>query len=314
VGETWFPPRERSDQKAADGVILVTGGTGFVGGHVVHELRGRDLPVRCLVRSVRKAAKLAAWGCELAEGDVTDAGSLRRAAAGAETVIHLVAIRQGRAEQFQRVMVQGTRDLLAAASDAGARRFVHMSALGTSDETKDLVPYFRAKWETEGLVRDSSIPAVIFRPSFVFGPDGGILPTFAKLAKLTPVTPIIGSGRQRIQPIWADDVARYFAEAVGRHDVTGRTFELGGPDVVSWNEFWERLKRVRGLRRPSIHVPVGLMRVNALLTERLPGNIPLTRDLLKMLEHGDNVVSNEEAVRTFELPLLSLDDQLRRVA
>jgi hypothetical protein len=101
---------------------------------------------------------------------------------------------------------------------------------------------------------------------------------------------------------------------VGRGDVPGRTFELGGPDVVTWNEFWERLKRLRGLRRPSIHVPVGLMRVNALLTERLPGNIPLTRDLLKMLEHGDNVVSNDEAVGTFELSLLSLDDQLRRAA
>jgi uncharacterized protein YbjT (DUF2867 family) len=295
-------------------VILVTGGTGFVGGHVIHELRGRDLPVRCLVRDLRKAAKLASWGCELAEGDVTDAGSVRRAAAGVETVIHLVAIRQGGREQFQQVMVDGTRHLLAAGGDAGVRRFVHMSALGTSEQTKDLVPYYWAKWETERMVSDSGIPWVIFRPSFVFGPDGGILPTFVKLAKLTPVTPIIGSGRQRIQPIWADDVAGYFAEAVARDDVTGRIFELGGPDVVSWNEFWERLKRVRRLRRPSIHVPVGLMRMNALLTERLPGNIPLTRDLLKMLEHGDNVVSNDAAVRTFEPALVPLDDQLRKAA
>jgi uncharacterized protein YbjT (DUF2867 family) len=211
-------------------------------------------------------------------------------------------------------MVDGTRDLLAAAKEAGVRRFVHMSALGTSEESKDLVPYYRAKWETEQMVGSSGIPYVIFRPSFVFGSDGGILPTFVKLAKLTPVTPIIGSGRQRIQPIWADDVAAYFAEAVERDDVTGRLFELGGPDVVSWNDFWERLKRVRGMRRPSVHVPVGLMKVNALLTERLPGDIPLTRDLLKMLEHGDNVVSNDEAVRTFELPLVPLEDQLRRAA
>jgi uncharacterized protein YbjT (DUF2867 family) len=293
-------------------VILVTGGTGFVGGHVVHELRGRDLPVRCIVRDLRKGAKAAAWGCELAEGDVTDADSLRRAVTGCATVIHLAAIRQGREEEFQRIMIHGTRDLLAAAKEAGVRRFVYMSALGTTEETKDLVPYYRAKWENEQAVQASGIPFVIFRPSFVFGPDGGILPTFAKLAKLTPVTPIIGSGRQRIQPIWADDVAAYFGAGVQRDDVTGRTFELGGPDVVSWNEFWDRLKRVRGLRRRSVHVPVGLMRVNALLTERLPGNIPLTRDLLKMLELGDNVVSDDEAVRTFELPLLPLDDQLRR--
>ena len=294
-------------------MILVTGATGFVGGHVVHELRRRDLPVRCLVRDARKGAKVAAWGCELSEGDVTDPESLRRALAGVDTVVHLVAIRQGREEDFRRIMVDGTRYLVASSKEAGVRRFVHMSALGTSEETKDLVPYYRAKWETEQMVQTSGIPYVIFRPSFVFGPDGGILPTFVKLAKLTPVTPIIGSGRQRIQPIWADDVAAYFAEAVERDDVTGRVFELGGPDAVSWNEFWERMKRVLGMRRPSVHVPVSLMKVNALLTERLPGDIPLTRDLLKMLEHGDNVVSNDEAVRTFGLPLVPLEDQLRQV-
>ena len=295
-------------------MILVTGGTGFVGGHIVHELRGRDLPVRCLVRDPRKATKLTGWGCELAEGDVTDEQSLRRAVAGVDTIVHLVAIRQGRREQFQRIMVDGTRDLLSAARDAGVGRFVHMSALGTSEETRELVPYYWAKWEDEQQVRSSGIPFVIFRPSFVFGPDGGILPTFVKLAKLAPVTPIIGSGRQRIQPIWADDLARIFTEATQKEDVTGRLFELGGPDAVTWNEFWERLKRVLGLRRPSVHVPVGLMRINALVTERLPGDIPLTRDLLKMLEHGDNVVSGDEAVRAFAPTLLPLDDQLRRAA
>jgi uncharacterized protein YbjT (DUF2867 family) len=293
-------------------VILVTGGGGFVGGHVVHELRGRELAVRCLVRDPRRAQRLEAWGCELVQGDMTDPASLRRAVEGAETVVHLVAIRQGRPRDFRRIMVDGTRDLLAAANEAGVGRFVHMSALGASEETKDLVPYYGAKWGTEGLVRESGTPYVIFRPSFVFGRDGGILPTFAKLARLAPVTPIVGSGTQRIQPIWVDDVATYFADAAGREGVTGRLFELGGPDAVTWNEFWERLKRVLGIRRPSVHVPIGLMRANALVTERLPGNIPLTRDLLKMLEHGDNVVSSDEAVRTFELPLVPLEEQLRR--
>ena len=293
-------------------MILVTGGTGFVGGHVAHELRGRDLSVRCLVRDARKAARLSAWGCELVEGDVTNRESLARAATGAETVVQLVAIRQGKAEQFRRVMVEGTRDLLAAATEAGAQRFVHMSALGTGEETKDLVPYFRAKWQTEQLVQESGIPFVIFRPSFVFARDGGILPTFVKLARFAPVTPIIGKGRQRIQPIWIDDVAAYFALAVDRDGVEGRIFELGGPDAVTWNEFWERLKRVRRSRRPSVHVPVPLMRLNALVTERLPGDIPLTNDLLTMLEHGDNVVADTAAVETFRMPLVPLDDQLRR--
>jgi uncharacterized protein YbjT (DUF2867 family) len=270
--------------------------------------------VRCFVRDPRKAAKLGAWGCELVQGDMTDSASLRRAVDGVDTVVHLVAIRQGRPQQFQRIMVDGTRELLRTAREAGVRRFVLMSALGTSEQTKDLVPYYGAKWQMEEDVRAAGIGHVIFRPSFVFAGDGGILPTFAKLARLTPVTPIIGSGRQRIQPIWADDVAAYFAEAVGREDVLDRTFELGGPDVVTWNEFWRQLKAVRGIRRPSLHVPVGVMRLNALVTERLPGDIPLTRDLLTMLEHGDNVTTDDAAVRTFGLPLVPLEDQLRRAA
>ena len=294
-------------------MILVTGGTGFVGPKVVHALRERDLPVRCLVRksSSGAAQSLAAWGSELVEGDVTDAASLMRAVDGCEIVVHMVAIRQGSRERFERVMEQATRDLVAAAKKAGARRFVLMSALGASEQSKDLVPYYHAKWDMEQTVTGSGLEHVIFRPSFIFGRDGGILPTFKRLARLAPVTPIIGSGTQRIQPIWIEDVAAYFVEGVQRPAVAG-IFELGGPDVVSWNEFWERLKRVLGVRRPSIHVPIGLMRANALLTERLPGDIPLTRDLLKMLEHGDNTVSNDEAVHAFGLPLVSLDEQLRR--
>ena len=294
----------------------MTGATGFVGPKVVHALRERDLAVRCLVRkpSGNAAGTLAAWGCELVEGDLTDPGSLMRGVEGAEVVVHLVAIRQGSDDQFRTVMEQATRDLVAVATPVGVRRIVLMSALGTSEESRDLVPYYRAKWEMEQTVAASGLEYVIFRPSFIFGKDGGILPTFRKLAQLAPVTPIIGSGKQRIQPIWVDDVAAYFAAGVDLPEASGRIFELGGPDAVSWNEFWAQLKQSLGQRRPSMHVPVGLMRVNAAITERLPGNIPLTRDLLRMLEHGDNVVTNDDAVETFGLPLVPFAEQLRRAA
>jgi NADH dehydrogenase len=295
-------------------VILVTGATGFIGPHVVEALRGRELDVRCLVRDRKRGARVAALGAELVEGDMTDAASLRIAAQGCDRVVHLVAIRQGSHDAFRRIMVEGTEHLVSAAKDAGVARFVLMSALGTSEESKDLVPYYRAKWQQEVTVAASGLEYVIFRPSFVFGRGGGILPTFMRLARLSPVTPIIGSGTQRIQPIWVDDVAAYFARGVDEPAAANRTFELGGPDAVTWNEFWERLKRVRGIRRPSMHVPISLMRANALITERLPGSIPLTRDLLKMLEHGDNTVKNDDAVTTFKLPLVPLDEQVRRAA
>jgi uncharacterized protein YbjT (DUF2867 family) len=291
--------------------VLVTGGTGFIGPHVVHALRTRDTAVRALVRNPGRATRLAAWGVELATGDVTDPVSLRAACEGVDTVVHLVAIIRGRPADFERVMSQGTRNVVAAAQDAGARRFVLASALGLDEGTKDAVPYFAAKWEMERAVRESGLDHVIFRPSFVFGRDGGVLPTFIRLARYAPVTPIIGSGRQRLQPIWVEDLAEYYALAVAEPGATNRTFELGGPDAVSWNEFWERLRRVLGVRRPSLHVPFRAMRLQATLTERLPG-APVTRDQLTMLELGDNVVTDPSAVETFKLPLVPLDEQLRR--
>ena len=292
-------------------MILVTGGTGFVGPRVVHALRGRELPVRCLVRRTDRATTLASWGCELAEGDMTDAESLRRACEGADVVVHLVALIRGRPDEFERIMIRGTRDLVAAAEAAGARRFVLMSALGTSEETRELVPYYRAKWTMEETVLGSPLEHVIFRPSFVFGRDGGVLPTFIRQVRWSPVTTVIGPGDQRLQPIWVEDVAAHFAAAVDHPGAAGRTFDLGGPDVVTWNELYERIRRALGKRRATVHVPFGIMRTVAALTERLPG-APITRDQLKMLAHGDNVGDIGPARDVFGIGLTGLDEQLRR--
>ncbi len=205
--------------------------------------------------------------------------------------MHLVAIIKGSRADFERVMVQGTRNVVAAAREAGVRRFVLVSALGLDERSRDAVPYFAAKWEMERAVEESGLEHVIFRPSFIFGKDGGVLPTFVRLARFAPVTPIVGPGTQRLQPIWVEDVAEYFARAIDLPAAANRTFELGGPDAPTWNEFWDRLKRVLGSRRPSIHVPIGLMRAQAALTEKLPG-APVTRDQLTMLALGDNVVTD----------------------
>ena len=291
--------------------VLVTGATGFIGPHVVHTLRARETPVRALVRDPARASRLVAWGAELVEGDVTDPISLAAACDGVDAVVHLVAIIKGSPEDFDRVMSQGTRHLVAAAKEAGVRRFVLASALGLDERTKDAVPYYAAKWEMEQAVLGSGLEHTIFRPSFVFGRDGGVLPTFVRLARYAPVTPIVGPGTQRLQPIWIEDLAEYYARAVDEPAAANRTFDLGGPDAVTWNEFWARLKRVLGTRRPSVHVPFALLRAQASVTERLPG-APVTRDQLTMLALGDNVAGDTAAVETFQLPLVALDEQLRR--
>ena len=289
--------------------VLVIGGTGFVGPAIVQALVDAGHTVRVLERKQGRSAGLPSQEAVL--GDVTDPASLQRATEGQEVVVHLVALLAGPPEEFQRVMEQGTRDLVAAAKEAGVRRFVLMSALGVDEQTKDLVPYYHAKWEMEQTVQGSGLEHVIFRPSFIFGTGGGALQQFARIAKLAPVTPIVGPGTQRIQPIWIEDLAAYFAAGIDKPEAAGRTFELGGPDTVTWNEFWSLLKSTLGKRRPSIHVPFGLMRIQAAVLEKLP-RPPVTRDQLKMLAAADNVVSNSDAVDTFSITLVPLAEQLRR--
>jgi uncharacterized protein YbjT (DUF2867 family) len=293
-------------------MILVTGGTGFIGPKVVHALRAEDHPVRILARKPEKHDQLRAWGCEVVYGDMTDLESLRRAAEGCETVIDLVAIIAGKPEDFDRVMIQGTRDCVTAAKEAGAKRFILMSALGVSERSKDLTPYFRAKWDEEQTVQSSGLEYTIFRPSFVFGRDGGSLPIYIRQVRWSPVVTVIGDGKRQIQPIWVDDVAAFFTKSVSTPGAANRIFELGGPDVVSWDELYERIRRVLDKRRATVHLPYGLVRAGAAVVEKLPLDLPLSRDAVTMLEFEDNVTDMGPALETFGIRPITLDEQLRR--
>lgn len=293
-------------------MILVTGATGFIGRHVVAELARRGRPVRALVRDARGSRAFEGLEVDLAVGDVADADSLAEAAQGTDGVVHLVAIITGRPKDFERVIATGTANVVAAAQSAGVRRFVHMSALGVGEETKDTVPYYRTKWEAEQTVTASGLSHVVLRPSFVFGRDDGALPRFVRIARLAPVTPIVGPGTQKLQPIWIDDLARAIAVAV-EATAGPELIELGGPDVVDWNGLWAELKSALGTRRPSLHLPTWLMRAPALVLERLP-NPPVTRDQLTMLQLGDNVVTDGGAsMATLGVgELVPLAEQLQR--
>jgi NADH dehydrogenase len=210
-------------------------------------------------------------------------------------------------------MEDGTHTLLAAAQEAGVRRFVLMSALGVDDESQDLTPYYGAKWEMERAVRAAPLEHVILRPSFVFGRDGGVLPTFIRQVRWSPVTTVVGNGRRRLQPIWVEDLAAYAEAAVDLPAAANTTFELGGPDQVTWNELYDRIKHVLGIRRPSVNVPLSLVRLGAVVVERLP-RPPLTRDQLTMLAATDSVCDMTQALDVFGLPLTPLDEQIRRAA
>jgi uncharacterized protein YbjT (DUF2867 family) len=289
-------------------VILVAGGTGFVGTNVAHALRAAELPVRVLARRPEKQDQLRTWGCEVVEGDMTDAESLRRAVEGCTTVVHLVAILLGRPEEFERIMIQGTRDLVEASKAAGVTRLVLQSALGT-EEGHEVTPYYHAKWEEEQAVKYSGIEHVIFRPSFIFGRDGGLLAQQIKVVRFSPVTPVLG--RHRMQPIWVDDVASLFTAAVSSADAPNRTFDVGGPDRLTWAELHEQIRKTLGKRRLAFQMPPGLLKAGATIGQVLP---PFhgARSAVEMLDLGDNVGDIGPVTEAYGVSPIGIKEQIRR--
>jgi NADH dehydrogenase len=239
---------------------------------------------------------------------MTDPESLRRAAEGCDTVVHLVAILLGSRADFERIMVQGTRDLVEAAKDAGAGRIVLMSALGT-EEGREVTPYYHSKWEEEQAVKYSGLEHVIFRPSFVFAPDGGILPQQVRLVRYSPVTPVLG--RHRMQPIWVDDVAAFFTAAVSADEAANRTFDLGGPDRLTWEELHALIRRTLGKRRLAFTMPPALLKAGAAVGQVLP---PFrgAPSAVEMLDLGDNVGDPQPAIDAYGVRPIGVEEQVRR--
>ena len=180
-------------------------------------------------------------------------------------------------------MTHGTQNTIAAAKGAGVERFVLMSALGTTSvATKDLVPYYGAKFAMEQDTVASGLEYTIFRPSFVFG-RGGALQTFLSQVRYSPVVTVIGSGKQRIQPIWIDDVAEHFARALDTPAAANKTFEIGGPDIVTWDELYRTIAKVLGKHRALAHIPAALASAGARATQWIP-KAPLSADQVAMIE------------------------------
>lgn len=291
-------------------MILVTGGTGFVGNAIVRELLESSFKVRVLARHPEKAKELAASGCQLYNGDVTSISSVLKAITPEiETVIHLVGIlAESKGASFRAVHVDGTRNVVEACKGMGVGRLLHMSALGAREGA--VSEYHRTKWEAEEIVRASGLDYTIFRPSVIFGALDHFTTVFAKMMRLSPVVMVPGSGQSRMQPVFVEDVAKAYALALKRKDTIGRTLELGGPEVLTFDEIIERIGEVAGRQRRKLHVPMPLMRANALLAEKLMSKPPFSRDALKMLEE-DNTTNLNALVEVFGLKPKALAEGMR---
>jgi len=267
-----------------DNLVTIFGGGGFLGRQVAQALMARGARVRIAQRDLATCLRVKPLGglgqTQLIAADVTKPASVERAVAGADTVINLVGILAG---DFDTVQHRGAETVAKAAAAAGARALVHVSAIGADAESP--AAYGRSKAAGEAAVKAAFPTATILRPSIIFGAEDQFTNRFADLISKAPVIPVI-AGDTKFQPVYVTDVANAIVAAAGDPGAFGgRTFELGGPQVMTMAEINGWLARMIGRDRPLLPVPGPLAKLISLL----PGG-PITGDQLKMLGR-DNMVS-----------------------
>ncbi|MDZ7652758.1 MAG: complex I NDUFA9 subunit family protein [Burkholderiaceae bacterium] len=268
--------------------VLVIGGSGFIGRYVVNFLIERGCRVLVPARRRDKAKHLIVFPtCDVVEASIHDDAQLDRLVAGQHAVINLVGILQGSAADFERAHSELTRRIVDACQRHKVRRYLHMSALGADPNGPS--KYQRSKGAAEAHVRASNLDWTMFQPSVVFGPEDRFLNTFAKLAALAPVIPLAGAD-VRFQPVWVEDVAHAFVNALDNPATFGKSYELAGPTVYTLRQLVEFAAAAGGHPRKVVGLPNGVARLQARLMELMPGEPLLSQDNLDSMKR-DNVAS-----------------------
>jgi len=218
--------------------------------------------------------------------DVSDAESVAHAVMGSSAVINLTGILFQKGQTFADVQAEGAGNIAQAATRAGVRALVHVSAIGADLESDST--YAATKAQGEQAVREAFPDAAILRPSIIFGPEDGFFNKFAGMARFSPVLPLVGGGHTRFQPVFVGDVAQAIVTALG-DAAKGRTYELGGPGVYSFKELLQLILREIGRKRALVSLPFGLASFKAAFLQMLPNPI-LTVDQVTLLKK-DNVVA-----------------------
>lgn len=269
-------------------MLLITGGTGFVGGYILEALQ-QKMPrtqVRALARRGADLEKLRAQGYDTVPGNVGRLDDLRRAMQGVETVIHLVAIIRevpGKGQTFDRVIGEGTENVARVAKEAGVKRLIFMSALGATNKS---TPYFRNKIRGEEAVKASGVPYTIFRPSILIGP-GGEFTGLLKQLTMFPIVPVLGPGNYPMQLMYVRDMARYYAQAIGDERFVNQTFEVGGPQTLEYNEMIRQTLEALRKKGWLFHVPLALVRPAIPLIDKVMPRL-ITKDQFTMLLEGSS--------------------------
>ncbi|MFQ5943960.1 MAG: complex I NDUFA9 subunit family protein [Anaerolineales bacterium] len=267
-------------------MILVTGGGGYVGSHIVRRLAENGEPVRALIRDQQRAdreGRLSGLPIEIVLGDVTNPESLPPALDGVESVIHTVAIaiEKGR-KTYEEVNYLGTVNVVNAAKASGVRRFVNLSQLGADSS----LPYrfLASKGRAQEAVAGSELNWTAFRPSVIWGPEDEFANTFAKLVPFSPVIyPVVGNESSIFEPVWVEDVVTCIVRSLSEPATIYREYELGGPEILILEEIERRTLAAVGSKRSLVRFPMPLLRLIVTFMEALLPAPPVTRSLLELL-------------------------------
>lgn len=278
-----IPPAVAGDPRR-DGPMAITGGTGLLGRAVLAELGRRGIACRVLVQPGGSLPPGTA--AATVDGDLRERGSLRRLVEGARAVLHLAAVMGSRdAALLGAVNVGGTAALAAAAREAGVSRFVVTSSIAARRPADG--PYSASKWGQEDVVRHSGLDWVILQPVVMYGEGSQVQAMLARLGSL-PAVPVIG-GSAPLHPLHPADVAHVCVEAALRPGIGGRTYQLGGPDSVSFSDLCRRLLAAAGLPGRPLPLPVAVAKGLGLAMERVLPRPPLTLEGVRAVVAGTDV-------------------------
>lgn len=276
--------------------VAIIGGTGFVGSYLTDALLSAGHSVSLLVRKGSERKLRQAWQVRTVSGDIADSESIRRLLEGCQAAIYNVGIlRELRRKgiTFESTQYQGLVNTVNAALEIGVQRLLLMSANGVKIAG---TRYQETKCRAESFAFDSALDVTVFRPCVIFGNPRGTMEFATQLFREMvrppiPAVDFVGSGRSKgreivMSPIHIEDVASAFVVALENDECIGKTYSLGGPEVLTWKVMVSRVASAVGRHKWFLSVPIGLMNVAATLFDWLP-IFPVTRDQLSMLEEGN---------------------------
>ncbi len=295
-------------------MILITGGTGYIGRHLVARLVAQGERPRCLVRDLKRAASiLPADKVELVQGDTTSLASLDAAVQGIDTIVHAAFVtadqKQSAGNQYEVTNVQGTANLVKAAKKAGVKRIIEISGLGTKPDKPG--SYMQGRYMAEKMLKESGLDWTIIQPSVLFGKNAPFIKGLTDLIRTAPVVPLIGGGKVMFQPIYIEDVVtviiRVLEDPAG---TTNKTYTIGGPQYYSFTQVIDALSGAMHRKPIKASAPTFLVGVGAAVMEAVLAKPPLTKAAMTLFSF-DNTTDLNSVERDFGFTPMSFSTYLR---